>query len=294
MTKEMQNEMAKQQAECEPAVSPPSCPLPPALSRLAEIHALLDHRLPVFFLDFDGTLTPIVAHPELVNVSAAVRQTLSALGARFPVCVVSGRDLPNLLKHLQVPNVFYAGDHGHCLQGPAGSGIELKVDGPDSEELRSTAKRLEQDLQHIEGAVIEVKQTSLSVHYRLVSKEAWPLVEKIVQSTADLASTLSLKKGNMVLELRPRHSWNKGSIVRWLVARLGLDETTACPICIGDDLTDEDMYEAAGKQGIGIVVAKELDRPTKARYSLTGPDEVMQFLNKFLEPTPPASEAASF
>ena len=42
----------------------------------------------VVFLDYDGTLTPIVARPELATLSAGMRETIGRLAARLPVAVV--------------------------------------------------------------------------------------------------------------------------------------------------------------------------------------------------------------
>lgn len=266
-----------QSHETTPSHLPPS-----ALARFSEIRATLGHRMPAFFLDFDGTVTPIVPHPEMVSISKATDQTLRALGARYPVCVVSGRDLPNLRRHLRVPNIYYAGDHGHCLEGPKGSGVKLKIDAPDTDELMHFAQELKQELRGLEGVILELKQTSLSVHYRLANDRTRALVEKAVQKAARSARSLCLRRGKMVLELRPCHPWNKGSVIGWLLGKLGLDKNQVCPICIGDDLTDEDMYETVEEWGIGIVVAEELDRPTQAKYSLRNPDEVLEFLSKFL------------
>ncbi len=37
----------------------------------------------------------------------------------------------------------------------------------------------------------------------------------------------------------------------WLLERLGLKRADVCPLCLGDDLTDEDMFAAAAGWGLG-------------------------------------------
>src|SRR6202040_1965616 len=65
--------------------------IPSALEHVQKITRSGD-RLAVF-LDYDGTLTPIVSHPQDAWLSDSMRQTLHALAARVPVGILSGRDL---------------------------------------------------------------------------------------------------------------------------------------------------------------------------------------------------------
>ncbi|HEX5912785.1 MAG TPA: trehalose-phosphatase, partial [Rubrobacter sp.] len=66
--------------------------LPQALAHSDELIRLLDVRSPAVFLDYDGTLTPIVNRPEDTVISHGMRKTVRQLAGRCPVCVVSGRD----------------------------------------------------------------------------------------------------------------------------------------------------------------------------------------------------------
>ena len=68
--------------------------IPSALENVHEI-ARRGDRLAVF-LDYDGTLTPIVSHPEDAWLSESMRETLRSLAGRLPVAILSGRDLDDV------------------------------------------------------------------------------------------------------------------------------------------------------------------------------------------------------
>jgi trehalose-phosphatase len=91
---------------------------------------------------------------------------------------------------------------------------------------------------------------------------------------------LKVTEGKLVRELMPDLRWNKGHAVAWLLerARLGPDE--ACPLCLGDDLTDEDMFDVVRDHGITVLVG-DPDRPTGASYALHDCEEVLRFLRTF-------------
>lgn len=254
--------------------------LPSALESLPEIREAIGARVPAFFLDLDGTLTPLVPRPEMVRLSLAARQVLETLARRYVVCIVSGRDLSDLRQRVELPNLYYAADHGYHVVGPEASGIELQVGPEDRFELEAAACKLEDRLRSIPGVIIEAKETSLSVHYRLVDEEHRPLVEQVVREVAQSARGMVLRAGKLVHELRPKLPWHKGKAVLWLLGQLRLHRDNACPICLGDDLTDEDMFTAVRGWGVTIIVG-EVDRPTKAKYSLADSEEVTEFLQCF-------------
>src|SRR5438093_7678916 len=72
------------------------------------------------FLDYDGTLTPIVSHPEKALLSDSMRTTLRALAAQVPVAILSGRDLEDMRQRVRVEGIVYAGSHGFDIAGPHG------------------------------------------------------------------------------------------------------------------------------------------------------------------------------
>ncbi len=96
-----------------------------------------------------------------------------------------------------------------------------------------------------------------------------------------VATTPGLRKahGKKLFELRPDLDWDKGQALLWLLNTLGLDHPGVLPFYLGDDLTDEDAFQALGDRGIGILVAEE-PRETAAGYGLRDPREVREVLER--------------
>lgn len=72
------------------------------------------------FLDYDGTLTPIVSQPEDAWLSDSMQQTLRELARQAPVAILSGRDLDDVRRRVNLDGIVYAGSHGFDIAGPRG------------------------------------------------------------------------------------------------------------------------------------------------------------------------------
>src|SRR3989304_1164883 len=92
-----------------------------ALERLDSIFSAIAGRPLGLFLDYDGTLTPIVERPQLAALAQSRRGPLRALAARATVAVISGRDLPDLERRVAVEGICYAGSHGFDIAAPRGA-----------------------------------------------------------------------------------------------------------------------------------------------------------------------------
>lgn len=91
-----------------PAVRPP----PSALARWDELKRDLDGRTPAIFLDYDGTLTPIVERPERAVLAEPMRRIVQRLAERFPTTIVSGRAREDVAHRVGVDDINVAGSHG--------------------------------------------------------------------------------------------------------------------------------------------------------------------------------------
>ena len=223
------------------------------------------------FLDFDGTLAPIVERPQDAHLPDGVREALRNLATdfRFTVAIVSGRELADLQKRVNLSELIYAGNHGLEISGPG-----LTFHAPAVEAtLPPLLDRLRLALAGIPGAEVEDKNLTASVHYRRVAAASWTAVERIVRELVPPDSPYVIHIGKMVFEIRPRVQWNKGAAVLWIVQQLGLAQALA--IYIGDDTTDEDAF-AVLPDAVTIRVGPPI--PSAARYFLPDPPAVHSLL----------------
>jgi trehalose-phosphatase len=205
------------------------------------------------------------------------RQVLTELSARHLVCIISGRDLDDLVERTAVPGVYYAGDHGYRIIGPPGSNLEHEVGSAARDELAATAEYAREILAHVDGVIIEGKALSVSVHYRLVPPGSRAAVDEAISRIRHKFPELRQTGGKMVFEFHPARDWNKGAAMLWLLDHLGYDQRTACPVCVGDDETDENTFKASEGWGVSLIVAP-VARPTHAGYMLCDTQETTAFL----------------
>jgi trehalose 6-phosphate phosphatase len=178
-----------------------------------------------------------------------------------------------------------AGSHGFDIWSPEGGAIEHQAAAGSEGLLERVTSRLRDELEPIEGALIEPKKASVAVHYRLVSEEERPAVEAVVERLlADYAEELKVTPGKMVYELQPKLDWDKGKAVLYLLDALDLERDDVVPFYIGDDITDEHAFEALSRRGIGVFVGRADDpevggRTTAADFVLDSAEEVERFLD---------------
>lgn len=248
-----------------------------ALAVLPEIAANLKDRRPVLFLDYDGTLTPIVSDPGLATLDDEMRACLSRLVALCPVAIVSGRDLDDVRALVGLDDLLYAGSHGFDIAGPDGIRFQEPAGRACLAALDAAERDLSEKLTALPGSLVERKRFSLAAHFRGASPTAEAAVRAAVNAVAERQPSLKITGGKKVLELRPNADWDKGKAVAWLLETLGCRDARCWPIYIGDDLTDEDGFRAVASQGLGIIVG-DVARPTLASRALADPDAVRIFL----------------
>ncbi|KAJ7565321.1 hypothetical protein O6H91_02G056400 [Diphasiastrum complanatum] len=170
----------------------------------------------VLFLDYDGTLSPIVEDPDRAFMSDAMRTTVKEVATHFPTAIISGRSRDKVYEFVQLAELFYAGSHGMDIMGPAEGYHGVKVDGtrgmdeqgneivffqPASEFLpmmNEVCKALEQRSKNIQGAKIEHNKYCVSMHFRRVKEENWQALAEEVQKVLKNYPKLFLTQGRKV------------------------------------------------------------------------------------------------
>ncbi len=196
--------------------------LPSPRERRDEIRERLGGRPPAVFLDYDGTLTPIVDDPGAANLPPETREAVKRLAAVCPVAVVSGRDLDDVRRHVDLSGIYYAGSHGFDILTPEGKSHRHEKGKEALPALDRAEEALKQAADGIEGARVERKRFAVALHFRQVADEASvQALERAVDGTAGREPTLRKTGGKKVFELRPAADWDKGQAVLWLLETMG-------------------------------------------------------------------------
>ena len=247
--------------------------LPSALACYEQVEALL-HQWPLVALDFDGTLAPVADRPEHAVLSPSVRATLATLASVQTVAVITGRALADVKARVGLDSVVYAGCHGYEIEG-LGAHYEHEPARAFIARLATVADAIEAELD-IDGAFVERKRYSVSVHFRRVASRELDRVEHAVErALARDGAGLRRGGGNRIIEVRPDLDWHKGKSLDWLCGHFGKDNA----LYLGDDVTDEDAF--ASPRALGVVVGA-VGRPTAATLCLAHPGEVHQLLSRLV------------
>jgi trehalose 6-phosphate phosphatase len=243
---------------------------------------LTTERQPAVFYDFDGTLSEIVQNPDSARLVDGAADALTSLSAACPVAILSGRDLADVRERIGLPGLWYAGSHGFELTGPDGTHHQNPEAAASIPVLAGAAADLADQL-HIPGVVVEHKRFGIAVHYRNAARDSVGEVAAAVR-TAGQRTALRVTTGREVIELRPNIDWDKGKTLRWVLDYIRDNKGAGplLPIYLGDDITDEDAFDAVHDDGIAILVrhSDDGDRATAARYALDDPDRVREFTER--------------
>ncbi len=215
------------------------------------------------FVDFDGTLAPIVEVPEQARAWPGTPQLLGRLAARYArVAVISGRSVAFLAAALgdDASGAELVGLYG--LERMASS-RRLPPD-PDAGRWQATVAAAAHRAERAAPAGIQVEHKGLAVtlHYRQAPESGrWAAAFAADEAAR---SGLVAHPGKMSWELRPPTPTDKGSVVAELAAGLGA-------VCfVGDDTGDLPAFEA-----LRGLAADGLDTLAVAVAGSETPEEVL-------------------
>jgi trehalose 6-phosphate synthase/phosphatase len=239
------------------------------------------------FLDYDGTLAPIVGHPSHARLGESMQEALFACLARedTEITIVSGRSLSDLHARLAHPRLAYAANHGLEIAGPD---LEPFVH-PDLAHYDDRARMLAAALREIRerGVWLEEKGASLTLHYREAAPDAHARVAERARETITHAG-FQAREALCAVEARPPTGWDKGrAVFHILRARHGPEWPEQLGVVYaGDDETDEDAFRAL--EGLAFTFrVGHAERPTSAQRRLPDVDAV-EILLRWVAERPPA------
>ena len=230
----------------------------------------------VLLLDYDGTLVPFADRPEQAAPDAELLAILAALAARPATYVhlLSGRVREDLATWFGNLPVGLHAEHG--LWSRLDPGGEWEATRPITTAWKDKVRTiLEQFVSRTPGAWVEEKTVSLAWHYRLTEpafgrRQARELRHYLHEALSNLP--VHVLKGEKVIEVR-LYGIHKGAAAQ----RVVLDRKADLVVAIGDDHTDDDMFEALP---VGSITVQVGPRASRARHQFADVAVVRDFLRR--------------
>ncbi|HYX34545.1 MAG TPA: bifunctional alpha,alpha-trehalose-phosphate synthase (UDP-forming)/trehalose-phosphatase [Oligoflexus sp.] len=228
------------------------------------------------FIDYDGTLFPIVRRPELAAPDSGLIMLLGQLGSipGVEVHIVSGRRFDELFRWFHRLPLHIHGEHGGISYDPQTRQRSFLMESKrDCRPLQRAFQIFERHKSLNEGILIERKVFSTVLHYRMINPDAVdPLLSVVTEEIMSMegAGEIEILRGKKNLEVRIKGI----SKARVIENRMAKDDPIFC-VAIGDDRTDEDMFAAIGDAGLALGVGSS---GTKAHFKLLDSTMVREFL----------------
>lgn len=242
-------------------------------ARIRTAYAKALHRL--IMLDYDGTLVGFAEEPQEAVPGTELYEILGALtgDSKNKVVICSGRDQETLERWFGHLSLEMAAEHG-AFYKTQGKWLQNVHGELWNEEILNL---LQQIIDKTPGSMLEIKRTSVVWHYRNVNNWLACVREKqLIDSLRKPCEHLGLHimRGNKIVEIKSP-ACTKGSVVRKLLEKGNYDFMMA----IGDDTTDEDMFQAMPASAVTIKIGELSDN---ARYNLAEQSQTLPFLRALL------------
>lgn len=228
------------------------------------------------FIDYDGTLTPIRSRPEEAVLDDITRRALQTLSSYswIDLVVVSGRDSKFLSEQLEDVRCFMAAEHGAKSFDPATGKWRKRVHSARGSWYTDALKVMTDYASRVPHSKVEKKQFAIAWHYRLSPKDygdfqARKLAEELELGFANMP--VNVIRGKKVIEARAIEA-DKGVFAR---SFLETSSPKSFAIALGDDRTDEDLFNAIRGRGLSFKVGKE---NSSADVALPAQADVVPFL----------------
>ncbi len=193
------------------------------------LHQLTRTRALLAF-DYDGTLAPIVDSRDAAQMRPETAALFGRVCQLFPCAVISGRRQADVAARLRGASVKYiVGNHG---AEPSG-GLERFA-----AEMARARQCLSEALAAQDGIEIEDKRYSLAVHYRR-AEDPIAAAATIAAAVSELPMAMRIVDGKCVVNVVAERAPNKGDALLDLCA----SEHADTALYVGDDVTDEDVFE---------------------------------------------------
>ncbi|GMI72317.1 TREHALOSE -6-PHOSPHATASE SYNTHASE S7, trehalose-phosphatase/synthase 7 [Hibiscus trionum] len=252
-------------------------------------------------LDYDGTVMPQTSHNKAPSAEVISIINMLSDDTENTVFVVSGRGKESLDKWFSpCKKLGIAAEHGYFMRWS--SDVKWEVCGQSSEfgwkEIAEPVMKLYTEA--TDGSSIETKESALVWHHRdadptFGSSQAKEMLDHLESVLAN--EPVTVKRGQYIIEVKPQ-GLSKGMVAEKIFTSMAESGRQAdFVLCIGDDRSDEEMFEiisSAISSGIlssntSVFACTVGQKPSKAKYYLDDPAEVVNMLQALAEASNPGS-----
>ncbi len=234
------------------------------------------------FLDFDGCIVDIAPTPEAVDVPGRLPSLLVALREALggAVAIVTGRPIDQIEGFLGTAVPAVAGLHG--LERRTSDGRIVRPSLPRS-DLHVVRALLKEFAAQRPGILVEDKTYTLGLHYRLAPSLRDDCRDVVNAALKVAPQGWQVVEGKFVFELRPREH-TKGTAIEAFMGEAPFLGRT--PVFCGDDITDEDGFEAVNARG-GVSIRVGTGSATRAATQVDTVGELLDWLQRVAGATGP-------
>lgn len=225
----------------------------------------------LYAFDFDGTLAKIVRVPSEAYMGKLTEELLKELSSLVPVAIVSGRSLQDLKKRVHFKPQFLIGNHGLEVQGATNQSLQ------QSEKDCCVWLNTLKGMNFGSGVEIENKKYTLAIHYRR-SRSKKEVKSKIQKAIAELTPKPRIVYGKSVVNLLPLGAPHKGAAILDVIHQSKIKHI----FYIGDDDTDEDVFELDYTQGQNLTVRVGQSKVSHAKYYIKHQTEINRVIKTII------------
>lgn len=234
----------------------------------------------LLFLDYDGTLSPLIKDPNKAHMPATIKNRLRELSRKknIKLAVISGRALSDVRKRVGLKGIAYAGNHGFEVFIAGKNYFTRPLPKGSLSVLRKVKRLLRRGLAGVEGIVFEDKGPFFAIHYRKADTSQISLVKAVfAEVTRPLIKQKKIiaTRGKKFLEARPNINCTKADAFRLFEKKFKKTKSDIT-VFAGDDITDEDIFRVMRSPDIGVRIGRK--KTSHAAYFLKNIREVSKLL----------------
>ncbi|KAG6519159.1 probable alpha,alpha-trehalose-phosphate synthase [UDP-forming] 7 [Zingiber officinale] len=255
------------------------------------VSAYTNSKSRAILLDYDGTLVPQTSINKKPNLEVIRIVNTLCEDKNNVVFIVSGRGRQNLNDWFSpCEELGIAAEHGYFIRWTQHEGWETHSQAMDFSWMQIAEPVMKLYTESTDGSAIETKESALVWHHRdaepgFGSSQAKEMLDHLESVLTN--EPVTVKSGKFIVEVKPQ-GVSKGLVAEKILSSMAAKGRPAdFLLCIGDDRSDEDMFE-----GISGVVAKDMvasnalmfgctvgQKPSKARYYLDDTNAVLHTLS---------------